>query len=383
MHIGIDAIAANEELRTGPGVYAFELLRAMMAATGGDRVSLYLNKPLVQAWADIPPNWQARVLPWKLPGWATVRLSSELLWHPPDVLFAPSSRLPLWTPRGGLHKTAATIQDIGFMRFPELYERRDRQRQKSALRRALRRADLLLTISAFTKQELVELFRVPAEKIVVIPLAVSPRFTPDPAEAIERMRVKARISQHYLLCVSRLDRKKNIETLIRGFEIFKSQRGFGDPHELVIVGPDGFGAKDIRARIATSSIRSSIHLLGGVSEEEKVALYSGALGYVNISWYEGFGLTPLEAAACGTAALLSDIPAHREVMGDGALYANPRDPEVFALALKHFAEEPTRREAVLARARERLILYSWERTAALTWEALRGVVAPKNLFHTF
>jgi alpha-1,3-rhamnosyl/mannosyltransferase len=275
----------------------------------------------------------------------------------------------------------ATIHDVGFLSAPDIYASSDRRRQKRALHRALRRADVLLAVSHFTKKELVERCSVRPDRVVVTPLAASPRFAAATPEKVERMRVKYRLSRHYFLCVSRVDKKKNLETLIRAFEIFKSRRGFGDPHELVVVGPDGFGSAGIRARAAASPSASAIHLLSAVAESEKIALYHGSLGYVNLSWYEGFGLTPLEATAAGVPCLLSDIPAHREVMGDGALYVSPVNPELAAAALKHFAEEPSRREEFVLRATEHAKEYSWEKTAALTWEALRGAGTSKNLFH--
>ena len=100
---------------------------------------------------------------------------------------------------------------------------------------------------------------------------------------------------------------------------------------------------------------------------------------MNLSWYEGFGLTPLEAAACGTASLLSDIPAHREVMGEGAMFVSPKAADAVAPILKRFAEETSAREELLVSAKKRLEFYTWQRTVELTFEALRGATVQEGL----
>lgn len=381
MKIGIEVVAANEEVRSGVGAYAFSLLQAMMPQTSGEEVVLFSSLPLRPHWSSLPSGWINSVLNWRLPGWATFRLGRELLRHPPDVLFLPASSPPPFAPYGKRGATVATVHDIGFMRVPSVYAPSDRRRQIRTLRRTIRKSAHILTVSAFTKQELVSVFHVDADRVTVTPLAADVSYRPASTEEMDVVRQKYHVSRHFFLFVSRLDKKKNVETLIRAFTMFKQARGFGDPHELVLAGPDGFGAAAIRTMVAASPVASSIHVLGAIPENDKPALYSAALACVNLSWYEGFGLTPLEAAACGTVSLLSDIPAHRETMGDGAFYVPPNDADVVASKMKHVAEEGVHRDEMLLRAKERLKLFSFERTAAQTWEVLRGVLAPDNIFH--
>ncbi len=383
MKIGIEAIAANKEIRTGVGSYAYELLEAMKPLSQNvEEVFLYTSRSLIDPLSKLPGGWVSRVLSWPLPGWSTIRLNIEMLFKRPDVVFFPSSIVSRFAPtrRNKKHATVTTIHDVGFARAPHLYSRSDARRQRKAIRHAVRKCDHLLTISEFSKREIVEVYNVPEDRITVTPLAVdTKRYKPASAEEVRLVRQKNHLSQNYLLFVSRIDRKKNIETLIRAFTIFKQARGFGDPHELVIVGPSGFGAQEIKKLISESVVKDSIKLLGPVSEEDKIALYSGAIGCVNFSWYEGFGLTPLEAAACGTASLLSEIPAHREVMEDGAMYVSPKAADAIAPVLKHFVEESSARENLLVAAKKRLEFYTWQRTAELTFEALRGATVQDGL----
>lgn len=384
MKIGIEAQAANKVVRTGAGEYAFRLLEAMMPqASSSEEVSLYTAEPLQASWSELPASWQNRVLSWSLPGWSTFRLNLELLRYKPDVAFFPSSVVPLLAPSRKTKKRASvvTVHDIGFDRVPQVYAPSDRRRQRRAMKRVIKKCDHLLTVSEFTKQELLDRYHVEADRITVTPLGIDQdQFKPASPEKVQHVREKYHLSQHYFLFVSRVDAKKNVENLIRAFTIFKEARGFGDPHELVIAGPEGFGFGRIKQLVEVSSVKDSIHIVGAVSNEEKVALYTGALGYVNLSWYEGFGLTPLEAAACGTPSLLSDIPAHREVMGEGAIYVSPKAPEYIASEWKRFAEEGATRERILSLAQPRLGQFTWEEAAKETWEVLRGVLAPEGLF---
>jgi len=384
MRLGVDAVAANQDMRTGAGEYAFRLLTAMMKESSlSGEVSLYTERPLVASWPKLPEGWQSRVLPWPLPGWSTLRLNVELLKGGSDVFFFPASALPWWAPSLHSKKRAsvATVHDIGFDRVPGVYASSDRRRQRKVLRRVIKKCAHLIAISEFTKSELVALHHVDPARVSVVPLGIDrDRYRPASPEAVLEIKRKYHLSQNYFLFISRVDAKKNLENLIRAFTIFKETRGFGDPHELVIAGPAGFGFAFIKATVEASPVRDAIHLIGPISEEEKIALYTGALGYVNLSWYEGFGLTPLEATACGTPSLLSDIPAHREVMGEGARYVSPKAPDEIASAWKHFAEEPSLREGHLKKAQERLGLFSWEVSAKRTWEILQGTRAPETLF---
>lgn len=383
MRLAIDAVAANREVRTGAGEYAFRLLTSMMKETApSEEVFLYTEVPLGTFWPPLPENWKSRVLPLPLWGWSAIRLNAELFASKPDVAFFPSSSPPLFSP-SRMNKTrasVATVHDVGFERMPGVYASSDRRRQRRSLRDMIKKCAHLLTVSEFTKSELAGLHHLDLSRITVVPLAVSEAYHPADASRVEEVRRTYHLSRHYFLFVSRVDAKKNVENLIRAFGAFKEARGFGDPHELVIVGPPGFGFAALKTLIASSPARDAIRMLGAVSEEEKIALYTGALGYVNVSWYEGFGLTPLEAAACGTPSLLSDIPAHREVMGDGAVYVSPKAPEDIAVIWKRFAEEATHREQILVKAQGRIKLFSWERSARDTWEVLRGVRAPEHLF---
>ena len=278
MRIGIEAVAANQKIRTGVGSYAYELLEAMKPlAKPTEEIFLYTPDPLLSPLDTLPSGWSSRVLSWPLPGWSTFRLNFEMLFKRPDVVFFPSSMVARFSPsrRNKKRATVTTIHDVGFARVPSLYSSKDERRQRKAMWHAVRKCDHLFTISEYSKREIMSIYKIPENRLTVTPLAVdTKRYKPASAEEVRMVRQKNHLSQNYLLFVSRIDRKKNIETLIRAFTIFKQARGFGDPHELVIAGPDGFGAHEIKKLVAESAVKDSIKLIGPVSEEDKIALYT-------------------------------------------------------------------------------------------------------------
>ncbi len=368
MLIGIDASSAYQQERTGVHWYAYNLIQAMKRVSPpSKRVILYLTEPIPKG-ETLARGWEARVLKWPLPGWNTFRLSWECMRRKPDILFVPANKIPPIHPKN----TLTTIHDIGPDRVPSVYEARVRARVRAATRSAVRGASKILCVSEFTKSELMSVYKVPAEKIVVTPLAAdTTRFKKlDPAR-VEQVLAKYRLGKSFFLHVGRLEEKKNIGTLVRAFEIFKTKRGLGDPFELVLAGKGGFGYGKIKQYITGSKVKGSIKELGFVPEEDIPALMNAATAYVFPSWYEGFGIPALESMACGTVLIASDIGALREVAGDAALFVSPREPEAWALAMGRIVSEGAVREELERKGLERVKGFSWKKTAEATWEVLR------------
>jgi glycosyltransferase involved in cell wall biosynthesis len=255
---------------------------------------------------------------------------------------------------------------------------------------AARHAAHLFVPSASTKRDLQEFYRVPESRITVTPLAPDhDRFDRLTEGDVERVRQKYQLSPSYFLTVSRLEEKKNIVNLIRAFELFKSRRGLGDPFQLLLVGKPGFGYEKIKSFLASSSSSSlkggsdnSIRELGWVNEDEVPALMKGALAYVYPSWYEGFGISAVEAMAAGTALIVSDLPVMHEVAEEAAWYAHPDEPEAFASLFARVIDQPVSREQLIEAGKLRVRDFQWQETAGKTLEVLRECDIPAGIVKT-
>ncbi len=375
----IDAQSANKEHRTGVEWHAYHLIQALKAQTlrEGERVILYSPTPLQGELGTLPDGWESRVLTWPGRGWMKLRMSWEMLWHKPNVLFVPAQGLPLFAPRNAKKKraTVTTIHDVGFIRAAARYDRRARRELLVQTKHAIKRATQIFAVSAFTKSELVETFRVAEDRVTVVSNGIDVQtYKRLPQPEVQQTLQALRLSRHFFLYVGRMDAKKNVGTLIRAFELFKSGRGMGDPFELILVGSPGYGFDEIKTYYERSPVKDSIRYLGYLPSNEVAGLMNAATAFVFPSWYEGFGVPVLEAMACGAPVIASDIGAHREIASDAALLVSPMESEAIAKTMRRVAEEHGLSESMREKGLARAAQYTWDAAAKTVLESLRKLV---------
>ncbi len=371
MLIGIDASRANRTEKTGVEWYAWHLIQALKQHVGQDQYSwlLYSRKTLSAELGEAPMNWHERTLTWPFRSlWTQCRLSFELLQHRPDVLFVPSSALPRIVP----HHSVVTIHDVGFFRHPELYSRSERNWQIASTRDSVRRASRILTVSEYSKQELVHFCDANPDRIQVIYPGVD-HLAQTEVTDFEKHDVvnRYRIPGDYFLYVGRLDTKKNVPLLVEAFRRYKEDRGLGDPTALVLAGTPGEGFAAIQKAIDHTGLRASIIQTGYMAEEDKRALYAGAIALVHPSWYEGFGFTPLEALSVRCPVICSRVGSLPEVVGlDNALWFDPSDPEALVRLMDQIQQDHQARQTLADQGQHWASRYTWEQAAAQVFAAL-------------
>ncbi|MDP3793929.1 MAG: glycosyltransferase family 1 protein, partial [Candidatus Uhrbacteria bacterium] len=269
-------------------------------------------------------------------------------------------------------RTVVTIHDIGFHHFPELYKPIQRWYHEWSTRDILRRASRIITVSEFSKRELVESYNADASKIFVIHLGIDhERYKPLSVERCESVLRAFRLPKPFVLFIGRLEKKKNVATLVKAFHRYKEARGLGDPLQLVLVGQPGVGYEEIEEAIRAGESASAIHLVGYASEEEKVVLLSSATALVHPSWYEGFGFPPLEAMACGCPVICSHAASLPEIVGiENALWFDPADAAALTRQLLHIVNDQSLQEDLRRRGFEWCRRYQWEHTAEKTMDIL-------------
>ena len=330
----------------------------------GEQVVLY-SSAVVTDLGELPIGWQWKILNWPLQkGWTHARLSFELLIRPPDVFWNPVHEIPMFHRQT---KIVSTIHDVAFRRLSGVYSQKGTARQEWAVDRAVKESSAIISVSQTTKNDLVELYKISADKIFVTLLAVDKSLY----QAVDRPLSES--SESYFLFIGRLEKKKNISNLVRAFS-----RVSGNV-KLILAGSWGFGAEEIQQAIAESGCALKIITPGYVSDEEAHRLLAGATAYVLPSYYEGFGIPALEAMHAGVPLLASDISALREVAGEAALFVAPDDVEGWAVAMDQILLNENLRQDLIKKGSERVKAFSWAVTAEKTWEVLRIVAYAKHL----
>jgi glycosyltransferase involved in cell wall biosynthesis len=229
-----------------------------------------------------------------------------------------------------------------------------------------RAATMIVTPTKSVKAELVEQLRVPSEKVVVIPEAARDVFRPIPAVEAERTRRRLGVGKDFLLFVGTIEPRKDLPTLVHAFEQVAQSRK--SDLQLVIAGRVGWLVDDLLKQINTSVVAGQVKLTGYISDEDLRALYSTCRVFVYPSTYEGFGLPPLEAMACGAPVIATRINSITEVCGDAALMVDPKAVEGLIKAIDYLLDDDNARSQLSSAGLRRAADFSWQRTGQLTRE---------------
>jgi glycosyltransferase involved in cell wall biosynthesis len=364
---------------TGIGRYAVELARQLCACDDG--ISLELIKPFSKPANGLDtPLRTRRILGRRLPAYMVVgptQITNVARRDRLDVVHDPFGVSPFFVPRQlAPFGRVLTLHDMVPFVYPETHARLTNLLFRRYIPRSLRFVDQIITDSESSQRDIVRFLRFPSERVTAIPIGVASRFAP--AGADERQRACQRLSLpgDYILTVGSLSPRKNLESL---FAAFKELRRRGRPHHLVVVGPTAWKSAGIFRQLRTLGIESDVLLTGFVSDDDLPALYSGAAAFAFPSLYEGFGLPPLEAMACGTPVVTSNNSSLPEVVGDAGLLVDPLDVEALASALDRLLTDPELSSRLIRRGIARSKAFTWERTARAHSCIYRDVATQRRL----
>jgi glycosyltransferase involved in cell wall biosynthesis len=283
-----------------------------------------------------------------------------------DVVHAPSLAVP---PRRAT-PLVVSVHDAAPIIFPATYNRHGRWFHNRGYAAAAARADAIIAPTAAAADEIAQWTKITRDRIRVVHHGVAPAFLTPGSET--RARAKFHLgSDPYVLWVGTLEPRKNVATLVDAFTLFVEKSDA--PPRLVLVGPDGWMGAGEEIREAARALGDLVRLTGPVAPADLAALYRGAEVFALPSVHEGFGLPALEAMAQDTAVLLADIPALREVGGDGARYVNARDAEAWAVALLDLLGDDAERRALGERGARRAAEFDWKRCVAATVAVYREI----------
>lgn len=258
-----------------------------------------------------------------------------------------------------------TLHDISYERYPQFFTPDIVTKLRVRVPLTIRRAFAVLTDSEFSKQDIVGRYGVPPEKVVVAYLAASPLYRPlDDVGRLAAVRERYGTGNDFILCVGDLQPRKNLKTLIASY--VRLRRADATRHRLVLVGRRAWLYDEIFALARDSGYADDLVFTGFVSDDDLVALYNAAALFVYPSLFEGFGLPPLEAMACGTPVVTSNTSSLPEIVGGAALTVNPLDSEALAHAIISVLTNPDLQRRLSAEGQQRAVRFSWEETARTT-----------------
>ncbi|MBU1148898.1 glycosyltransferase family 4 protein [Patescibacteria group bacterium] len=369
MIIGIDASRANQTERTGTEWYSYILLKKFAELDQKNQFRLYVKNPPSEDLLHFGDNFQVKKLGWPISRlWHQGRLSLEMMMKKPDVLFVPAHTIPLIHPE----KTVTTCHDIGFEKFPELYSPAELKYHRWSMNFAIKNARKIITVSEFSKQEIINTYKCKAGLIEVVYHGVNHDFfrTKGEQETADFLKTK-QLQQPYLFFVGRIEKKKNLVNQIRAFSQLKKL--YQIPHQLLLGGNLGFGSDEIVREIARSDYQNDIKLIGYVKSEDLPFYYSGADVFMFATNYEGFGMPILEAQAAKTPVLASRVCSIPEVAGQGASFVNPKEVASICQGVYQIISNRNYRnqlvEAGLANARK----FDWLKTAQKTLSIIQNL----------
>ena len=353
-HIGIDARLIHYRVG-GTSRYIRELVSAFEELQPAHRITIIqsrksntgLSKRFCTAKTWTPPHHV----------WERPALSLELWRHGFDLLHSPDFIAPL----RGARRHIITVHDLSFIHYPEYLTADSRRYYNGQIRESVKRADHILSVSQATKQDLINILDVPAEKISVQLHGVHESFKPLPRQSTAPIIHELDLPSEFVLFVGTLEPRKNLVGLARAYRDLKLD--LPDAPKLVLVGRAGWHYEKLMADLASVGLADELIIRQSVSDAQLPAIYNHALALVTPSFFEGFGLPALEAMACGTAPIVSRVSSLPEIVDDVGALIDPHDPVSITAALKLALTDSSWREAQSAAGRRRAADFRWIDTA--------------------
>ena len=371
MRIAIDAHSVGTGLG-GNESYATNLIEALAQIDSINQYTLFVTRD--EAVTKFDNRWSNFVVRQTRPHTPLIRipltLSAELRKNPVDVLHVQFTAPPF-----APCPVVVSIHDLSFEHLPETFKRRSRAQLRLTVRRSARKATHILALSEHARADIVSTYRISPDIVTAIPIAAADCFKPVVDERdLQRVRHTYGIAGDYILSVGSIQPRKNLGRLVAAYARLRRTSMNSTSPKLVIVGKRAWLYGETLRTIKESGVSDSIILTGYVPETDLPALYSGALFFVYPSYFEGFGLPPLEAMKCGAPVLAGNRTSLSEVVGDAGLLVDPFDTEAIASGMAELIENLDFRKELRVKGLKRSELFKWEHTAKRTLEVYKRAV---------
>jgi glycosyltransferase involved in cell wall biosynthesis len=341
--------------RAGIGVYTTQVVHAMAVDRPDCRLTVF-GPP--GAFVHVPGSAFRRLPSARLVG-RHLQWPAHIRQLHPDAYFGPAGTMPL----GDVGcPSVITVHDLAIYRNPRWFPGRQPLSTRFVVPRSVLRADRVIAVSEHTARDIVDIFGISRARIEVVPHGVATSFTSMGAEDLAAARARLKLPERFILFVGTVEPRKNLETLLEAWAMMR------DRPDLVVVGAWGWRYDTIRERMGR--LGPGLHHLEGLDPADLPAVYNLARVLAHPAWYEGFGLPPLEAMACGTPVIVSDRASLPEVVGGAGLVVPADQPEAWRKALESVIGDMDLAADLRRRGILRAAQFSWGRSARLTWHAI-------------
>ena len=372
-HVGLNAhllSLGNDYRGAGASGYIYNILHHLPAAAPELRYTVFLHEPRFSPPQDMRvkrSRWPT-VVPYKRIVWEQVVAPIVLRREQVDLLHAMAFVVPMISPC----PTVVTILDLSFMLFPSAFKTLNRLYLRVMTRASVRRAKYVIAISESTRRDIISRLGVPGERVKTIYCGVDSSFQPLPTAEVQAFKQQKGLPEQFVFYLGTIEPRKNVSRLVEAFAALcaSAPQEMTGQH-LVVAGGKGWLFESVFSQVEELGIQDRVHFVGYVPEGEKRLWYNAATCFCYPSLYEGFGLPPLEAMACGVPVITSNVSSLPEVVGDAGLTVSPEDSAALCEALHQVLANPAVQADLSQKGLERAKRFSWTRAARQTADVYR------------
>lgn len=369
MRIALNARHMLVDRLEGVGIVTDEVMGRLTRSHPEDQFDYYFDRKYDQRFVhstNVSPHTIQPVtrLPILIRYWLDHPVRKDVVKQKANVFFSPDGFIPLGM---GIPKVSM-VHDVAYLRYPEHLQPRIRLFYNKWMPRYLAYTDHIITVSEFSKSEIIAGYNIPADKISVVYNGITDAYKPVSEEQKKITKDRYTNGRPYFVYLGAIHPRKNILTLVKAFEQFKSSHP--SDHQLVLAGRASWHTEEVFKAIDESKWKDAIHLPGYIATADATSLVASAEVMIYPSLYEGFGLPLVEAMACGVPVICSNVSSLPEVAGNAALLFEPHDVGQIAHHMKSLAEGESLRKELIALGHERSKYFSWDKAAAQVYEIL-------------
>ncbi len=370
MIIGIDANEANQKNRVGVGQFAYNVINQLEKIDTWNDYLVYLKEPPLPDFPKERVGWRYRIFgPSKL--WTQFALPFKLFTQKEKLaaFYSPSHYAPRFSP----FPTVISIMDLWHHRHPEQFAKKDLYQLTRWESYSVKRAKRIVTISEFSKSEIIKFYQYPSERITVAYPGFDKFSLTDAKTTANKIMSKYKTGDNYLFYLGTLQPKKNLAGLIEAFAPVAGEPKYSSV-KLVIAGKKGWLYEEIFCKVKSLGLEKRVVFTGFIGEEEKPYLISSAVAFVFPSFYEGFGIPVAEAMSLGVPVVVSKEGSLPEVGGEAAIYCNPYSVSDIARAMRQVLDlKKSQRDEIIEKGFAQVKKFSWENCAREVLKALENV----------